>query len=107
MLAKVELLHGRKVHNRVLSTRGNAYEFTALPLWGPFEGVTLFLAHESNYRNADLRYRFRRICLLVLHPQRFFYEPKHSAIALWQDKIHIAASKMTGKIGRASCRERV
>jgi hypothetical protein len=96
MSAKVKLLHGRKVLNRILSTRDNAYKFTALPLWGPFEGVTLFLAHESKYRNADLRYRFRRICLSVLHPQRFFYEPKHSAIALLQDKIHIAASKMTG-----------
>jgi hypothetical protein len=95
MSAKVELLHGRKVLNRILSTRDNAYKFTALPLWGPFEGVTLFLAHESNYRNADLRYRFRRICLPVLHPQKFFYEPKHSAISLLQDKIHIAASKMT------------
>jgi hypothetical protein len=96
MSAKVELLHGRKVLNRILSTRDNVYKFTALPLWGSFEGVTLFLAHESKYRNADLRYRFRRICLSVLHPQRFFYEPQHSAIALLQDKIHIAASKMTG-----------
>lgn len=57
MSAKVELLHGRKVLNRILSTRDNAWKFTALPLWGPFEGVTLLLAHESKYRNADLRYR--------------------------------------------------
>ena len=96
MLAKVELLHGRKVPNRILSSRGNVNKFTALPLWGPLEGVTLLLAHESNYRNADLRYRFQRICLLVLYPQRLFYEPKDSAITLLHDKIHTAASKMTG-----------
>lgn len=96
MLAKVELLHGRKVPNRILRSRGNVNKFTALPLWGPLEGVTLLLAHESNYRNADLRYRFQRICLLVLNPQRLFYEPKDSAITLLHDKIHTAASKMTG-----------
>lgn len=96
MLAKVELLHGCKVHQRILSSRDHACKFTALPLWGPFEGVTLFSAHESNHRNADLTYRFRRICLFVLHPQRFFYEPKDSAITRLHDGIHIVASKMTG-----------
>jgi hypothetical protein len=48
MLAKFELLHGRKVHNRILNSKDNAYKFTALPLWDPFVAVTLFLAHESN-----------------------------------------------------------
>lgn len=95
MLAKVEFLHGRRVHNRILKTRGNANKFTALPLWGPFEGVSLFLAHESNYRNADLRYKFRRICLFVLHPQVFFYEQKGSGLGELQDRIHIAAARMT------------
>jgi len=32
----------------------------------------------------------------VLHPQRFFYEPKDSAITRLHDQIHIVASKMTG-----------
>ncbi|KIW25609.1 uncharacterized protein PV07_08775 [Cladophialophora immunda] len=95
MLAKVEFLHGRKVHNRILKMPGNANKFTALPLWGPFDGVTLFLAHESNYRNADLGHKFRRICLFVLHPQVFFYERKGSGIGELQDRIHIAAARMT------------
>jgi len=41
MLAKVKLLPGRKVHKRILSSRDNVFKFTALPIWGLFEGVTL------------------------------------------------------------------
>lgn len=54
------------------------------------------LAQESNHRNADLRYSFGRICLFVLHPQRFLFEPEDSAITLFHDEIHIIASKMAG-----------
>lgn len=92
MLAKVELIHGDKIHLRTFAD----YEFTPLSLWGPFEGVVLFLAHEENFRNADARYKFRRIRLLVAHPQHLMYESKDSPRSSLHGLIHKAASKMTG-----------
>ena len=80
-------------HQRILSGRDYACKFMALPIWGSFEGVILFLAHKLDYHNADLRYIFQRICLFVLHPQRFLYESKCSAATLLHDKIYMVASE--------------
>lgn len=92
MLAKVELIRGDNIHLRTFAE----YKFTPLSLWGPFEGVILFLAHEEYFRNADARYKFRRICLFVAHPQHLMYESKESPQSSLHDLIHKAASKMTG-----------
>ena len=91
-LAKVELIHGDKIHLVAFAD----YKFTPLPLWSPYEGVILFLAHEEKFRNADARYKFRRICLLVAQPQSLMYELKGSPRSSLHDLIHKAASKMTG-----------
>lgn len=92
MLAKVELIHGTKTHLRTFAD----YKFTPLSLWDPFKGVIVFLAHKENFRNADTRYKFRRICLLVAHPQHLIHESKESPKSSLHDLIHKAASKMTG-----------
>ena len=92
MLAKVELIHDDKIRLRTFAN----YKFTPLPLWNPFEGIILFLAHEEKFRNADARYKFRRICLLVAHPQHLMYELKESPRSSLHDLIHKAASRMTG-----------
>ena len=91
MLAKVGLFHGDEIRLRTFAN----YKFTPLPLWGPFEGIILFLPHEENFRNADARYKFRRICLLVAYPQHLMHELKESPRSSLQDLIHKAASKMT------------
>ena len=70
MLAKVELIHGDKIHLKTFTD----YKFTPPSLWGPYEGVILFLAQEENFHNAGARYKFRRICLLVAHPQSLIYK---------------------------------
>ena len=94
MLAKVELLYGDKVHTRIL---GNC-KFTPLSLWGPFKGVILFLAHEENYRNADPRYKFRSIFLLVSpsHIRRVSCTRRKGRQTIACMTKFIAASKMTG-----------
>ncbi|KAF3076486.1 hypothetical protein CFAM422_000971 [Trichoderma lentiforme] len=90
MTAKVEILYGKKLQQRVLQTQG----FEILPLWGEFEGVVLLLALESSYGNADPRYRFRRIMLVASHPQHMFYQSRGNATALRQDKVMEAAALM-------------
>lgn len=56
MRAKVGVVWGLKVQQRLIET----YRFEVLPLWGDFEGVVALLSYESNYRNADSRFTFRR-----------------------------------------------
>ena len=81
--AKVEIVYGRHVQNRILETM----KCSLLPLWGRFKGIFLALVHECNFHNADDRFRFRKVILFATHPQRFFTEPKGSAIAIRQDLI--------------------
>lgn len=68
MRAKVEVVWGLKVQQRLIET----CRFEVLPLWGDFEGVVALLSYESNYRNAESRFTFRRLILLPCHPQAIF-----------------------------------
>jgi hypothetical protein len=90
MRAKAEVVWGLKVQQRLIET----YRFEVLPLWGDFEGVVALLSYESNYRNADSRFTFRRLILLPCHPQAMFYQRPHSTTAIRQDKIMLAAARM-------------
>ena len=94
MVAKVEVVYGDKIKDRILTNRKSKY--TILPLWGWLEGVFLALAHESNYSNADPNHQFRRALLFATHPQRLFYEPLGSQISRRQDNIISAAVQMAG-----------
>lgn len=90
MEAKVEIIYGGKLRERMLQTQ----KFEILPLWGDFEGVVLLLALESSYGNADPQYRFRRIMLAASHPQHMFYQSRGNFTALRQDKVMKAAGLM-------------
>ena len=92
MLARVELIHCDKMHLKTFTD----YKLTPLSLWGPHEGVILFLAYEEKFHNADAKYKFRRICLLVAHPQSLIYKLQESLRSSLHDLIIKAASKMTG-----------
>ena len=85
MLAKVELIYGDKIRTRIM----RHCKYTPLPLWGPFEGVILFLAREGNYRNADSRYKFRRTVLFVSHPQSLLHKAEDLPKYCLHDQIHI------------------
>lgn len=88
--AKVEIIYGGKLRERMLQTQ----KFEILPLWGDFEGVVLLLALESSYGNADPQYRLRRIMLAASHPQHLFYQSRGNATALGRDKVMKAADLM-------------
>lgn len=90
MEAKVELVYGKKVQQRLLQT----HDFEILPLWAEFEGLIVLLSRESNYGNADPLFSFRRIILTPCHPQHMFYQRRHSEVAVRQDKIMLAAARM-------------
>lgn len=92
MQAKVEIIYGQKVQSRLLKTQA----FEIFPLWGRFEGLTLFLALETSYANKDPRFQLRRVMLMASHPQHIFYCSRNSDTTLRQEKIMEAATLMTG-----------
>ena len=93
--AKVEVVYGAKVQKRLL--RRPDARYAILPLWGDCKGILLFLAYESNYENANIRYNFRRAILFAAHPQRMFYTPRGAPEAIQQDRIVAAAIRMAGE----------
>lgn len=74
-------------------------DYTVLPLWGELDGVFLFLVHESNFRNRDPRYKFRRVLLFASHPQHIFYQQAGIRITVQQDKIISTAVRVAGASG--------
>jgi hypothetical protein len=89
--AKVEFVYGQHVQKRILETM----QSTILPLWGLFEKIFLVLIHKSNFGNKVEEYRFRKILMFATHPQRLFYEPHGSQVALQQDMSFQAAGLIT------------
>jgi hypothetical protein len=92
MEAKVEVVYGAAVRDRMLQRQG--YKFDLLPLWGECDDIYIILDRESNYSNAQQGHRYRRIIVFVAHPQRFFY-PKPGECAR-QDKLLAVAAKIAG-----------
>jgi hypothetical protein len=92
MLAKVEVIFGKKVQKRILQQQ----EIDILPLWGEFEGVLLLLAHETSYGNQDIRYKLRRVMLIACHPQHMYYHSAGDSISIRQEKTLAVAVLMTG-----------
>ncbi|PMD48011.1 hypothetical protein L207DRAFT_505117 [Hyaloscypha variabilis F] len=92
MEAKVEVVYGAAVRERMLQKQG--YKFDLFPLWGDYDDIYITLDRESNYSNAQQGHRYRRIIVFVAHPQRFFY-PKPEECAR-QDKLLAVAAKIAG-----------
>jgi hypothetical protein len=92
--AKVEVIYGAKVKDRIFKRQDR--KFTILPLWGPWEGVLLYLDHESNFNNHEEGHKFRRANVFPYHPQKLFYESPDSDVAIGQDLILLAAVKLAG-----------
>ena len=86
--AKVEVVYGRAVQNRILQTM-TCY---VLPLWGRFSGILLVLVYESNFNNAEEGFMFRKVIFLATHPQRMFYEREGSSVTVQQDLTFEVAS---------------
>ena len=89
--AKVEIVYGRVIQQRLLQTM----KCTILPLWDRFNGIFLVLIHESNFENADERYKYRRVIIFAAHPHRMFYEQIGSLVAVRQDQTFEDASLIT------------
>ncbi|KAL9037621.1 MAG: hypothetical protein Q9180_003614 [Flavoplaca navasiana] len=89
--AKVEVIYGRIVQRRILQTMS----CHILPLWGRFSEILLVLVHGSNFNNAEKAFLYRKVMLFATHPQRMFYEPKGSSVAVRQDLTFEAASYIT------------
>ena len=73
-----------------------AMKMTGIPLWGPFEGVFIFLLHEENLQNRDSNYIFRKVLLFAAHPQKMFYQQQMDNDAILQDltlEAHITARR--------------
>jgi hypothetical protein len=91
---KVVLVYGKSLQRRL--ARLLKSKLTALPLWGPFHSVILFLLHEDSLSNRDKKYKFRKILIFVAHSQSMFYQKKKSEIAVLQDLMLQAALLMMG-----------
>jgi hypothetical protein len=59
MEAKVEVIYGTPVKNRML--REQAFKFDSLRLWGEYDDICIFLDRESNYSNAQQGQQYRRV----------------------------------------------
>jgi len=94
MEAKVEVVYGKQVKERMLQKQ--AYEVDLLALWGEYEGVCIILDRESNYSNAQQGHRYRRVIVFAKHPQRFFYFQKGEWDCAIQDKLLAVAAKIAG-----------
>lgn len=55
--AKVIILYGGKVQKRLLKVR----KFAFFLLWGRFKGILVGPDREDNHKEADTRYRYRRV----------------------------------------------
>jgi hypothetical protein len=92
MEAKVEVVYGKPVKNRML--RKQAFKFDSLRLWGEYDDICIFLDRESNYSNAQQGHQYRRVTVFAIHPQRLFYPLEGESAR--QDKSLTAAAKISG-----------
>jgi hypothetical protein len=67
MKAKVEIIWGRKVQQRLIQTN----DFEVLPLWGDFEGVILMLAYEKELRKCRSPISFPASNFTCISPTKY------------------------------------
>lgn len=67
-----------------------------LPLWGDYDGVMLYLMHETNFGNAQGGYKFRKIVLSAYHPERLMHDKPGGFYITQREKVVAAASAMAG-----------
>jgi hypothetical protein len=91
MEAKVEVIYGTPVKNRML--REQAFKFDSLRLWGEYDDICIFLDRESNYSNAQQGQQYRRVTVWAIHPQRLFYSREGEPAR--QDKFLTVAAKIS------------
>ena len=91
-MAKIEVIYGRKVEKALICDA--ELKMTPLHLWGEYSGIILHLLHETNFRNAQADYVFRKICILAHHPQRLFFDPRYGPFVTYQDKVMTLAASM-------------
>ncbi|OCK94929.1 uncharacterized protein K441DRAFT_677154 [Cenococcum geophilum 1.58] len=90
--AKVEVVYGRKATDAILTDP--EVRTTPLPLWGQYSGMILILIHESNFRNSQSQYEFRKIMVCAFHPQRLFTDPADGVFACHQEQALSVAAAM-------------
>ena len=88
--AKVEVIHSVRVQKWM--NKRPSYSYDMLPLSGDFEGASIALEHESNFKKADAGHRYRRILVFVYHPNRLFYRNEHESVE--QDRLITVAAKI-------------
>ena len=70
-----------------------AFKFDSLRLWGEYDDICIFLDRESNYSNAQQGHQFRRVTVLAIHPQRFFYSREGESAR--QDRLRARLEDMS------------
>ena len=93
--AKVFIVYGSKVQNRLIATRNLVH----MQLWGEYSEVSIALDLEKNYKFSDDNYRFSRVFLLAAHPNRIMWQTKGNRTLIRQDAILKAAANMAGVSG--------
>jgi hypothetical protein len=89
MQAKVEVIYGLHVKNKILQDQ--RLSFDMLPLWGAYRGVQLVLDRETNYNNAEPEHMYRRFLLFAVHPQRFLYGQNYAESKRQDMHMEVAA----------------
>ena len=90
--AKVVIVYGSNVQNRLIATR----DLVHMQLWGEYSEVSIALDLEKNYNFSDDNYRFRRVFLFAAHPNRIMWQTKGNRALIRQDAILKAAANMAG-----------
>ena len=90
--AKVEVVYGAKAIRAIMTDP--EVKMTPLPLWGEYSGMILLLIHEENFRNAQDRYKFRKIMVRAYHPQRLFVDPVDGQYVCYQEQAITVAAAM-------------
>ena len=92
--AKVEVVYGRKASKAIITDPN--IKSTPIALWGEFSGVIIHLIHEESFRNAQPRFKFRKVIIYVNHPQNLFWAREKAPVLIHQDKVLAVAAAIAG-----------
>jgi len=73
--------------------QNQAFKFDSLRLWGEYDDICIFLDRESNYSNAQQGHQYRRVTVLAIYPQRFFYSREGESAR--QDRLRTRLEDMS------------